>query len=403
MMALGELDDPLGVDDPGQRPTSPGVSPPLKPLGLVLAAEHEMMLGYPPGDEEARTTPVEPAPETKPWAYRPEPSMGTTPGRPSIPQPPPRPHRGVVVPPPARRVVDEASSAQRPALPRPPLAPQTPPPRAVPAVPARLPVPRAPSVPPEPPFDGADGLESLDSLDSLDGLGSLDTLDGLGSLDTLHGLGLLDTLDSLRGVQLEAPPSSSTALRPPPSSHPQVSPTSRPPVTPGGTALAPASAGLRLRPRPLAEDEPTPVSEAPVSLADRLSEMAILFDARNYPGALVLAESVLSGSPDHVQARRCAETCREMLGQKYLSRLGGRENVPRVTMSAEEMRVLSLDHRAGFLLSFIDGSMSIDEVLDVSSMPELDALRMMFELRMQGVIEIVEPGRRRAPKPPGRR
>jgi hypothetical protein len=42
--------------------------------------------------------------------------------------------------------------------------------------------------------------------------------------------------------------------------------------------------------------------------------------------------------------------------------------------------------------------MSIDEALDVSSMPELDALRIMFELRMQGVIEIAEPNRR-----PGRR
>jgi hypothetical protein len=122
--------------------------------------------------------------------------------------------------------------------------------------------------------------------------------------------------------------------------------------------------------------------------------MQALFDARNYSSALVLAESVLLADPNHAQARRCAESCREVLTEKYLSNLGGRSNVPRVTMAAEEMRWLSLDHRAGFLLSFIDGSMSIDEVLDVSSMPELDALRIMFELRMQGVIEISEPMRR---------
>ena len=67
-------------------------------------------------------------------------------------------------------------------------------------------------------------------------------------------------------------------------------------------------------------------------------------------------------------------------------------------MGSEELRWLSLDHRAGFLLSFVDGSMSIEEVLDVSSMPELDVLRIMFELRQQGVIEIEEP-----PARPGRR
>jgi hypothetical protein len=42
--------------------------------------------------------------------------------------------------------------------------------------------------------------------------------------------------------------------------------------------------------------------------------------------------------------------------------------------------------------------MSIDEVLDASSMPALDALRMMYDLHEQGAIEIVEPNRR-----PGRR
>jgi hypothetical protein len=122
--------------------------------------------------------------------------------------------------------------------------------------------------------------------------------------------------------------------------------------------------------------------------------MQALFDARNYSSALVLAESVLLTDADHVQAKRCAETCREVLTEKYLSNLGGRSSIPRVTMGAEEMRWLSLDHRAGFLLSIIDGSMSIEEVLDVSSMPELDALRIMFELRMQDVIEIVDPPRR---------
>jgi hypothetical protein len=69
-----------------------------------------------------------------------------------------------------------------------------------------------------------------------------------------------------------------------------------------------------------------------------------------------------------------------------------------VAVSAGEMHLLALDHRAGFLLSFIDGSMSVDEVLDVSSMPELDALRIMFELQEQGAIVIEPPARR-----PGRR
>jgi len=386
MMALGELDDPLGVDEPAQRPNAPGLA--ARPLGLVLAAEHEMLLEEDaPGDEASRTTPVEPAPDTRPWADHEgyAQALGS-------------PQRGAVVPRPGRR--EATVEAQRALKPR-----ST---SSFPAVQARLPIPRAPSIPPEPMTAQAAGADALESLDSLEDLGSLDTLDGLGSLETLAGLGSLDSLDSLRGAQIAAvrspaPPSSVKTVRPPPSSQQRPTPSSRPPT----------SAGLRLRTKtlvgeddrgspPSSGDAPTaltPTSDpAPTSLPHRADEMTALFEAGNYSSALVLAESVLASSPDHAEARRCAESCRQMLGKKYLTRLGGRDNIPRVIMSAEEMRVLSLDHRAGFLLSFVDGSMSIDEVLDVSSMPELDALRMMFELRMEGVIEIVEPNRR-----PGRR
>ena len=47
---------------------------------------------------------------------------------------------------------------------------------------------------------------------------------------------------------------------------------------------------------------------------------------------------------------------------------------------------LHLDHRAGFLLSCIDGMSSIDDILDVSGMRELDALRILFELVQENVI-----------------
>jgi len=147
------------------------------------------------------------------------------------------------------------------------------------------------------------------------------------------------------------------------------------------------------------DDPDPPVSEpAPISIIDRAREMRALFDAQNHSSALVLAESVLTSDPSHEEAQRCAAACRAVLADKYLGRLGGPRVIPRPTMTPEEVCALALDHRAGFLLSFIDGCMSIEEVLDVSSMPALEALRIMYELREQGAIEIVVPGRR-----PGRR
>jgi hypothetical protein len=153
--------------------------------------------------------------------------------------------------------------------------------------------------------------------------------------------------------------------------------------------------------RPRATPQPPPVlveDAGPSSTLHHTRRMAERPSARDYRGALMEAEGLLAANPQNLDAKRCAESCREMLAQKYLGSLGGREQIPRALMPPEEIRWLSLDHRAGFLLSFVDGAMSIEEVLDVSSMAELDALQIMYELREQGVIEIAAPVRR-----PGRR
>ena len=74
-----------------------------------------------------------------------------------------------------------------------------------------------------------------------------------------------------------------------------------------------------LYPRPLDVDET-------IELADRVREMAGLFEARNYSSALVLAESVLAGAPDHAQARRAMRApppveFRSALGRAWRSAL----------------------------------------------------------------------------------
>ncbi|MBK6519033.1 MAG: hypothetical protein IPM79_38935 [Polyangiaceae bacterium] len=46
----------------------------------------------------------------------------------------------------------------------------------------------------------------------------------------------------------------------------------------------------------------------------------------------------------------------------------------------------SFDHKAAFVLSLVDGTMTIEEILDVAAMPPFDALRILYELAEDGVI-----------------
>ena len=116
------------------------------------------------------------------------------------------------------------------------------------------------------------------------------------------------------------------------------------------------------------------------------TQMRDRYAAGDFTGALVLAETLLDGSPTHADALRFADSCRDVLVQMYSARLGSLDQPVYVAVPADQVRWLNLDHRAGFLLSLVDGSSTIEELLDISGMPRLDALRIVYTLFEQQVI-----------------
>jgi len=123
------------------------------------------------------------------------------------------------------------------------------------------------------------------------------------------------------------------------------------------------------------------------SAIDLSSEMTDRFALDDFTGALLAAELILGRQPDHPEAARYAALCRVRLDHLYSARLGGTGAVPRLNLPASEVRWLGLDHRAGFLLSLIDGEHSIDELLDIAAMPRLAVLKTLIELLDAGTIE----------------
>lgn len=59
---------------------------------------------------------------------------------------------------------------------------------------------------------------------------------------------------------------------------------------------------------------------------------------------------------------------------------------PIVVMTAEMLRRLPLDHRAGFLLSLMDGTIDLATVIELSAMRKRDALRLARDMYEAGVI-----------------
>ncbi len=158
---------------------------------------------------------------------------------------------------------------------------------------------------------------------------------------------------------------------------------------PPPAADAPWSAGATSGASPAELAAPAAPSEASTSPgAGDVREMNDRVSLGDYSGALAIAERLLEIDDSNDEARACAESCRSVLKQMYTARIGPLAGVPTVNISREQMRWLSIDHRAGFVLSLVDGVSSCEMILDVSGMPELDALRILSELVQQRIISI---------------
>ncbi len=124
------------------------------------------------------------------------------------------------------------------------------------------------------------------------------------------------------------------------------------------------------------------------SVLDLEGEMIDRYALGDFTGALLAAELVLGKQSDHVEAAKCAASCRERLCHLHLSRLGGVARVLRVAVDGSEVRWLGLDHRAGFIMSRVDGASTVEELVDLSGMARHEALKILVELLDAGALKL---------------
>lgn len=241
---------------------------------------------------------------------------------------------------------------------------------------------RAPEPPPpEPePFAEPEGPAPLDlDLSGLDPEGSAVTSSS--ALDGRDGW----SLD--RFARTKTPEAGTPVAPKRPSTHPPSRPPSR--AKPWSEAPAPPPASISSKPPAAGDalglvDRGRPPS-GPVDFGDEMAERYALGD---FTGALRVAELLLGKLPDDPEARRIAQASRERLEEIYSSRLAPLGRVPIVAVPDTEIRWLGLDHRAGFLLSRLDGTNSIEEILDISGMAKLETLKTLVDLLEAGVIRL---------------
>jgi hypothetical protein len=145
----------------------------------------------------------------------------------------------------------------------------------------------------------------------------------------------------------------------------------------GDVPMAPGSAPPSSQPPPLPESAsriPAARAAADAAFADRMIERLA---ASDYAGALTAAEALLVCHPLHADALDCADIARSELRKLYVARLGSLDRIPHVAMATQGLLGLSLDFRAGVLLSRVDRCARLGDIVDACGLPKLDALRFL--------------------------
>jgi hypothetical protein len=63
-------------------------------------------------------------------------------------------------------------------------------------------------------------------------------------------------------------------------------------------------------------------------------------------------------------------------------------SVPRLAVTQSQLMAMPLDHRAGFVVSFVDGTFTVEMILDVCPMPRERALAILGDLAAKGIIDV---------------
>jgi len=139
------------------------------------------------------------------------------------------------------------------------------------------------------------------------------------------------------------------------------------------------------KPAPTPSAPPQPLETGPD--VDNLLQAAEDFIELEDPeAAMELIGRAEQIAPDHPDLRLIRERGEAALHGLYEDRLGPLDAIPKVSLGAEEIVALNLDHRAGFVLSQIDGVSSFEDLFSLSGMSRLDTARILAELLEQNVI-----------------
>ncbi len=129
-------------------------------------------------------------------------------------------------------------------------------------------------------------------------------------------------------------------------------------------------------------------NSAQAAVSETLDRARALYEMASFEEALELLEAILDVDDSCEPAHELLSLVTGELKRAQKKRLGSLSATPTLSIAMNHIASLDIDHRAGFLLSQIDGILTFEDILDMSAMDRLETLTLLVELLENQVIKV---------------
>ncbi|MBL4636236.1 MAG: hypothetical protein JKY56_20415, partial [Kofleriaceae bacterium] len=139
----------------------------------------------------------------------------------------------------------------------------------------------------------------------------------------------------------------------------------------------------------ISAEAPSSGSERTSYIVNRLIKHTVeMTDEGSYKEGASSSMYALEYADDNAVAQKLVVENERQLIRALVFGLGDLSEVPRLVIPMTEIPFDDIDHRAAFLLTRMDGTLTLEEILDVSGMPRLEALRHLTRLHTKGYLVV---------------
>jgi tetratricopeptide (TPR) repeat protein len=133
-------------------------------------------------------------------------------------------------------------------------------------------------------------------------------------------------------------------------------------------------------------EEEVPFEDKKVIYKGLLDEAIRLIGKNQFDPAYELLQMILHDNPEDEKAQEFLDTTKGLLLKDYLSEIGDTGYVVKLKMSMDEIMKINLTTDSAYILSMIDGNLSIDELLTLSGIDRFIFMRNLAMLLRNGIV-----------------